>query len=115
MGGRTGGGFSGGPDTTSLRRKLDIQLKRENGSFASISLRTPLPPWPQGTVRSVSPDPQGEWLATGCDDCVVRVFEVTSGKLVFAYKTPAPVTAVEFSPNPAMNLLPGPACGGSPR
>eukprot|EP00667_Euglena_gracilis_P002922 EG_transcript_2928 len=59
----------------------------------------------QGTVRSVSPDPQGEWLATGCDDCVVRVFEVTSGKLVFAYKTPAPVTAVEFSPNPAMNLL----------
>jgi len=59
----------------------------------------------QGPVRSLSCDPSGEWLATGGDDCVVRIFEVTSGKVVFAFRFPAPVTAVEWCPNTAFNLL----------
>ncbi len=30
----------------------------------------------KGGVPSLSTSPTGEWLATGCEDCVVRVFEV---------------------------------------
>eukprot|EP00996_Jenningsia_fusiforme_P000718 NODE_164_length_2948_cov_36.525699_g84_i1.p1 GENE.NODE_164_length_2948_cov_36.525699_g84_i1~~NODE_164_length_2948_cov_36.525699_g84_i1.p1 ORF type:complete len:852 (-),score=157.77 NODE_164_length_2948_cov_36.525699_g84_i1:256-2811(-) len=58
-----------------------------------------------GLVHSIAPCPNGQWLATGCDDCMVRIFEVTAGKLVFGYKLPAAVTWVGFCPNAALNIL----------
>eukprot|EP01012_Entosiphon_sulcatum_P063409 TRINITY_DN907_c0_g1_i1.p1 TRINITY_DN907_c0_g1~~TRINITY_DN907_c0_g1_i1.p1 ORF type:complete len:719 (+),score=119.40 TRINITY_DN907_c0_g1_i1:267-2159(+) len=62
-------------------------------------------------VRSIHPSPNGQWLATGCDDCFLRVFEVHSGRLVYGYKLPEPVLFVRWNPNSAFNMLV--ACAGS--
>ena len=49
-------------------------------------------------VRSMSVSPSGQWLATGCDDHLLRIFEVQSGRLVKHYDLRAPVSWVQFSP-----------------
>lgn len=57
------------------------------------------------TVRSVSVSPNGQYLATGCDDHLVRVFEVQTGRLMKRYDLGAPVQQVEFCPAKSLNIL----------
>ncbi|CAC9460252.1 conserved hypothetical protein [Leishmania infantum JPCM5] len=57
------------------------------------------------TVRSVSVSPNGQYLATGCDDHLVRVFEVQTGRLMKRYDMGAPVQQVEFCPSTSLNIL----------
>ncbi|KAG5483869.1 hypothetical protein CUR178_06866 [Leishmania enriettii] len=57
------------------------------------------------TVRSVSVSPNGQYLATGCDDHLVRVFEVQTGRLMKRYDMGAPVQQVEFCPSKSLNIL----------
>ncbi|KAG5484731.1 hypothetical protein LSCM1_06552 [Leishmania martiniquensis] len=57
------------------------------------------------TVRSVSVSPNGQYLATGCDDHLVRVYEVQTGRLMKRYDMGAPVQQVEFSPSRSLNIL----------
>ncbi|KAK7200680.1 BOP1NT (NUC169) domain/WD domain, G-beta repeat [Novymonas esmeraldas] len=57
------------------------------------------------TVRSVSVSPNGQYLATGCDDHLVRVFEVQTGRLMKRYDVGAPVQQVEFCPAKSLNIL----------
>ncbi|CUF92601.1 Hypothetical protein, putative [Bodo saltans] len=58
-----------------------------------------------GTVRSISLDPHGQYLATGCDDHIVRVFEVLTGRIMKRYDVGGVVQQVEFCPNKALNIL----------
>ncbi|CAD2222826.1 BOP1NT (NUC169) domain/WD domain, G-beta repeat, putative [Angomonas deanei] len=57
------------------------------------------------TVRSVSVSPTGQYLATACDDHLVRVYEVHTGRLMKRYDLGAPVQQVEFCPTKSLNLL----------
>ncbi|GET86652.1 hypothetical protein, conserved [Leishmania tarentolae] len=57
------------------------------------------------TVRSVSVSPNGQYLATGCDDHLVRVYEVQTGRLMKRYDMGAPLQQVEFCPSKSLNIL----------
>lgn len=57
------------------------------------------------TVRSIAVNPNGQYLATACDDHLVRVFEVQTGRLMKRYDLGAPVQQVEFCPLKSVNLL----------
>ncbi|KAH9599680.1 WD40 repeat [Trypanosoma melophagium] len=57
------------------------------------------------TVRSISVSPNGQFLATGCDDHLVRVYEVLTGRLMKRYDMGAPVQQVEFCPVKTLNIL----------
>ncbi|EPY16367.1 ribosome biogenesis protein ERB1 [Strigomonas culicis] len=57
------------------------------------------------TVRSLAVSPNGQYLATGCDDHLVRVYEVHTGRLMKRYDMGAPVQQVEFCPSRSLNLL----------
>lgn len=57
------------------------------------------------TVRSISVDPHGQYLATGCDDHIVRIYEILTGRLMKRYDVGGVVQQVEFSPNKALNVL----------
>ena len=56
-------------------------------------------------VRSISVNPTGEYLATACDDHLVRVYEVLTGRLMKRYDLGGPVQQVEFSPSASHNIL----------
>ena len=63
----------------------------------------------KGAVRSLSVNPGGQYLATGCDDCVVRVFEITSGKVsgprtLLARPHPPRVKREAKSPHPCLDV-----------
>lgn len=57
------------------------------------------------TVRSISVSPNGQYLATACDDHLIRVFEVQTGRLMKRYDLGAPVQQVEFCPSKSLNIL----------
>lgn len=58
-----------------------------------------------GTVRSISVSPNGQYLATACDDHMVRVFEVMTGRLVKRYDVGGVPQQVAFSPSRTINVL----------
>ncbi|KAG8341058.1 BOP1NT domain [Trypanosoma vivax] len=57
------------------------------------------------TVRSVAVCPNGQYLATACDDHMVRIYEVLTGRLMKRYDMGAPVHQVEFCPAKTLNIL----------
>jgi len=57
------------------------------------------------TVRSLSVDPHGQYLATGCDDHMVRVYEILTGRLMKRYDVGGVVQQLEFCPSRALNIL----------
>ena len=59
----------------------------------------------KAAVRSLSISSTGQWLATGCDDHILRVFEVSTGRLVKQYDLRAPVVWVQFGPSAACPYL----------
>lgn len=58
-----------------------------------------------GTVRSMSVSPNGQYLATACDDHMLRVFEITNGRLMKRYDMGGVIHHVEFSPSKTLNVL----------
>lgn len=57
------------------------------------------------TVRSISLNPTGEYLATGCDDHMVRIYEVLTGRLMKRYDVGGVVQQLEFCPAKTLNIL----------
>ncbi len=57
------------------------------------------------TVRSLSVDPHGQYLATGCDDHLVRIYDILTGRLMKRFDVGGVVQQVEFCPNKALNIL----------
>jgi ribosome biogenesis protein ERB1 len=62
-------------------------------------------------VRSIAPDPSGQWLVSGSDDCSMRLWEVRSGRCVRTWDLGGPVQCVAWCPMPGPRLLS--ACVGS--
>jgi ribosome biogenesis protein ERB1 len=58
-----------------------------------------------GIVRSISVSPNGQYLATGCDDHMVRIYEVMTGRLMKRYDVHGVVQQVAFCPNRTLNFL----------
>eukprot|EP00879_Flechtneria_rotunda_P030269 GHRR01032882.1.p1 GENE.GHRR01032882.1~~GHRR01032882.1.p1 ORF type:complete len:236 (+),score=78.98 GHRR01032882.1:681-1388(+) len=56
-------------------------------------------------VRSISPHPSGQWLASGSDDGTVRLWEVSTGRCCKISKLDGPVSSVAWCPNPALQLI----------
>ena len=60
--------------------------------------------WP-GQVRSIAADQTGQWLASGGDDGLLRLWEVRSGRCMRSWDLQAPIHCVAWCPNQAMRLL----------
>ncbi|KAJ3379322.1 Ribosome biogenesis protein 1 [Entophlyctis sp. JEL0112] len=56
-------------------------------------------------IKSLSVDPTGKWLVTGCDDCRVRCFEVNTGRIVGQWEVSGPVQDVKWNPNTSFSIL----------
>jgi len=56
-------------------------------------------------VRCLSMSPNGEYFATGSDDCTIRVWEVDNGRCLKAITLPGIVSAVGWCPNLATGLV----------
>ena len=56
-------------------------------------------------VRSVAPDPSGQWLASGSDDGTLRLWEVATGRCIQTWDLQTPVSCLAWCPNPAICLL----------
>ena len=56
-------------------------------------------------VRTISVSPSGQYLATGCDDHLLRIYEVHTGRLLKRYDLGGVVQRVCFSPLRTVNLL----------
>lgn len=62
----------------------------------------------EGRVRSIDVDSSGLWLASGGDDCVVRVWEVITGKEMWRFhieNTDNPVDSLAWRPTKNSDLI----------
>jgi WD40 repeat protein len=68
-----------------------------------------------GRVRSISTDPTGQYLASGGDDGVLRVWDISLGKLMRSWKLAksddGAIHSVAWGPNPAIQCIA--ACVGN--
>lgn len=62
-----------------------------------------------GRVRSISTDPTGQYLASGGDDGVLRVWDISLGKLMRSWKLAksddGAIHSVAWGPNPAIQCI----------
>ena len=56
-------------------------------------------------VRSVSPDPSGQWLASSSDDGTVKLWEVRTGRCSRTWTLGDVVHCVAWCPNASLSLL----------
>jgi ribosome biogenesis protein ERB1 len=52
----------------------------------------------EGHVRSISPSPCGQWLASGGIDATIRIWEVSSGRCMKVFRGSGPVSIVQWNP-----------------
>ena len=56
-------------------------------------------------VNSVSVEPQGQFIASGSDDCTVKFWEILNGRCWKTIEFDSPVRIVAWSPNAATSIL----------
>ncbi|XP_029104274.1 ribosome biogenesis protein bop1 [Scleropages formosus] len=56
-------------------------------------------------VRCISLSPSGQWLASGSDDCTVRLWEVSTGRCMKTVEVGGAVRSIVWNPNPAICLV----------
>ncbi|RKO97972.1 hypothetical protein CXG81DRAFT_11365 [Caulochytrium protostelioides] len=109
----------------SFERCLDLYLcpreMRKKSKINADKLVPELPdpeelrPWPslpnvifRGHRRAIlcsSIDPSGTWLASGSEDCTLRIWDIETGRCSTRIKFEEKVTTVAWSPDPAMPIL----------
>ncbi|KAK2723761.1 ribosome biogenesis protein BOP1 homolog [Artemia franciscana] len=58
-----------------------------------------------GYVRSIGTDPKGQFLLSGSDDGLVKVWEVSTGRCLKTFEIGTPVRSVAWCPNNALSLV----------
>eukprot|EP00127_Corallochytrium_limacisporum_P006398 Clim_evm6s226 gene=Clim_evmTU6s226 len=58
-----------------------------------------------GRVRSVSVDPSGHYLASGSDDCTMRIWEISTGRCLSTNQYDSAVSRVQWCPNSNLYLI----------
>lgn len=53
---------------------------------------------PRGQILDVAFSPDSRWIITTSQDSVIRTFDVPTGQLVDAFRTPSTATSLSFSP-----------------
>ncbi|KAF4533301.1 hypothetical protein B566_EDAN004422 [Ephemera danica] len=56
-------------------------------------------------VRALCTEPTGQYIASGSDDCSIRVWEIATGRCVTIIAAGAPVTSVAWNPSAHLTLL----------
>lgn len=56
-------------------------------------------------VRCISLSPSGQWLASGSDDCTVRLWEVSTARCMKTIEVGGAVKSIAWNPNPAICLV----------
>ncbi|XP_048848818.1 ribosome biogenesis protein bop1 [Brienomyrus brachyistius] len=56
-------------------------------------------------VRCISVSPGGQWLASGSDDCTVRLWEICTGRCMKTIEVGGAVKSIAWNPNPAICLV----------
>lgn len=56
-------------------------------------------------IRSISIEPKGEYIATGSDDCTVKIWEIATARCVKTVKCKDVVRSVAWCPNPKLLLV----------
>lgn len=56
-------------------------------------------------MRSITPDPSGQWLASASDDGTIRLWEVRTGRCSRTWTLGEPVKNVAWCPNAALALI----------
>ncbi|XP_061110083.1 ribosome biogenesis protein bop1 [Conger conger] len=56
-------------------------------------------------VRCISVSPTGQWLASGSDDCTVRLWEVGTARCMKTIEVAGAVKSIAWNPNPAVCLV----------
>ncbi|KAJ8334103.1 hypothetical protein SKAU_G00397420 [Synaphobranchus kaupii] len=56
-------------------------------------------------VRCISLSPGGQWLASGSDDCTVRLWEVSTARCMKTIEVGGAVKSIAWNPNPAICLV----------
>ena len=53
---------------------------------------------PRGQILDVAFSPDSRWIITASQDSIIRTFDVPTGQLVDAFRTPSVATSLSFSP-----------------
>ncbi|XP_018330072.1 ribosome biogenesis protein BOP1 homolog [Agrilus planipennis] len=56
-------------------------------------------------IRTITTDKTGQYLASGSDDCTVKVWEINTGRCLKTFKTDAVVRTIEWCPNEKLPLI----------
>jgi len=59
----------------------------------------------ESKVKSISINPTGHWLASGSDDCTVKVWEVSTGRLLKSWTLEESICTVSWNPNKSISIL----------
>ncbi|XP_070575629.1 ribosome biogenesis protein bop1-like [Ptychodera flava] len=96
------------------QRKMRVQVNPED-LIPKLPKPMELQPFPttqalvykghENLVRTISVDPSGQWLASGSDDNMVKLWEVVSGRCLQTIPVNGPVQCVAWCPNASLTLL----------
>ncbi|KAK3742734.1 hypothetical protein QZH41_018951, partial [Actinostola sp. cb2023] len=59
----------------------------------------------QGMIRCVSVDPTGQWMASGCDDKTIKLWEVYTGRCLRTIQMEDVINSLSWNPNPQCSLI----------
>jgi ribosome biogenesis protein ERB1 len=59
----------------------------------------------QEKVKTISVDPSGHWLASGSDDCTVKIWEVATGRMTNSINLDQPICSISWNPNKLISVL----------
>jgi len=59
----------------------------------------------KGLIRTISHDPLGQFMVSGCDDKTIKVWEIATGRCVKTFEVNGTVRCVTWCPNSAISLI----------